>query len=69
MNTFKEANQAKTSLKMNLSNYGWFKGISVGSDNNGASYCVIVSVSHIDNRVRKVIPAVFEGVSVKTEVE
>lgn len=69
MNTFKEANHAKTVLKMTLSNYGWFKGIAVGPDENGMSYCVVVSVSKIDNSVRKVIPAVFEGVSVKTEVE
>ncbi len=69
MNTYKEANQAKTALKMTLSNYGWFKGAHVGPDENGASFCVVVSVSRLDNGVRKVIPNVFEGVSVKTELE
>jgi len=69
MNTFKEANQAKTALKMTLSNYGWFKNMSIASDEKGCSFCVVVSVSKLDNSVRKVIPNVFEGVSVKTELE
>ena len=69
MNTFKEANPAKTALKMTLSNYGWFKRADIGSDENGASFCVVVHVSKLDNTVRKIVPNVFEGVSVKTELE
>ena len=67
MSSFKEANQARTSLKMLFSQYSWYEGSTVVPDNG--DYCIVVSVSRMDNLVRKVIPIVHQGVSVKTEVE
>jgi len=67
MSAFNEANQAKHSLKMTLSNYHWFMGISVVTEHDG--YCVLVHVKHMDNGVRKVVPIVHNGVTVKVDVE
>lgn len=66
MSSFKEANQVKNSLKMTLSNYAWFKSLSINLDDDG--YHVVVHVNKIDNSIRKVIAPVQNGVSVKTEV-
>jgi hypothetical protein len=63
MSTFKEANQAKISLKMPLSNYSWFKGMVVATDNDG--FCVVVNVSKIDNKVKRLVPQVHQAVSVR----
>lgn len=67
MVSFKEANQVRLSLKMRLSNYSWYKYSSVMP--NKDSYHVIVTVSNINNEIRKVIPPVINGISVKTELE
>ncbi len=67
MSSFKEANQARTSLKMIFSQYSWYEGSSVVPDNG--DYCIVVNVSRMDNSVRKVIPIVHQGVSVKAEFE
>lgn len=66
MSTFNEANQARLSLKMMLSTYAWFMGTSVESDND--EYIVVATISHVDNSIRKLIPIVHDGVSVKTDV-
>lgn len=66
MATFNEANQAKLSLKMKLCNYYWYDGSVVMSD--GDDYSIVVHSSKMDNTVRKIVPFVHEGVSVKVEV-
>jgi hypothetical protein len=67
MTTFKEANQARLAIKMKLSNYSWYNSSSIVADN--ADYCVSVSVKKLDNQVRKLIPPVYDGIVVKTEIE
>lgn len=67
MATFNEANQARLRLKMKLSEYSWYSSSAVISDD--ASYAVAVIVKTIDNSVRKVIPPVVNGVSVRTDLE
>jgi hypothetical protein len=67
MPTFNEANQARLALKMKLSNYAWYNSSRVYSTNDG--FGVIVAVYHVDNQVRKLIAPVFNGISIKTEVD
>lgn len=67
MATFKEANLVRLELKMKLSHYYWFNSSMVTTDSDG--YAVLISVRHIDNQVRKLIPPVQDGVSIKTESE
>jgi len=67
MTTFSEANQVRLALKMKLSNYAWYNGSHVASVNDG--FAVIITVSHVDNKIRKIISPVVDGVSVKTEVD
>lgn len=67
MSSFKEANQVRVALKMKLSNYAWYSGSGVLSTEDG--YCVSVTVKHIDNTVRKVVPPVINGVTIKVESE
>lgn len=67
MAAFRDANQVRTVLKMKLSNYAWYKGSVVGGVSDG--WGIVVSVKKLDNKVRKLIPPVIDGVSVKTEVE
>jgi hypothetical protein len=67
MATFKEANQVHVFLKMKLAIYSWYRGSAVSNVSDG--WGVIISVREINNKVRKLIPPVIEGISVKTEVE
>lgn len=67
MSTFIEANQAKLSLKMTLSCYGWYRNMAIVSD--GDDWCILVNVSKIDNSIRKIIPIVHNGITVKVDVE
>lgn len=67
MSTFKEANQARTSLKMTFSQHAWYQGSVVIPDEG--DYCIVVSVSHMDNSIRKVIPIVHQGISIKVDVD
>jgi len=66
MNTFSYANQIRLALKMKLSLYAWYSSSRVVPDSD--SYSIVVSVSKLDNQVRKVIPQVLSGVGVRTEV-
>jgi len=66
MATFRDANQVRTVLKMKLANYSWYKGSVVCTVHDG--WGVVISVQKLDNTVRKVIPPVLSGVSIKTEV-
>jgi len=67
MSSFKEANHVRVSLKMKLSNYAWYSSSGVLSSEDG--FYVVVNVNKIDNTVRKVIPPVVDGITVKTELE
>lgn len=67
MSTFKEANQVRVALKMKLCNHAWYSSSTVLAVDDG--YCVTVTVKQIDNAVRKTIPPVINGVSIKVESE
>jgi hypothetical protein len=67
MATFSEANQAKSALKMKYVNYAWFKNVMVITASDG--YDVIVTTSKIDNSVKKIVSQVYNGVSVRLELE
>lgn len=66
MSSFNEANQAKLSLKMLLHFYSFFQNISVEADEIG--YDVVVTVSKMDAKIRKIIPMVHKNVIVKVNV-
>jgi hypothetical protein len=65
MATFMEANRTRLELKMKLSNYAWYHSSAVITDSDG--YGVIIVVERLDNQVRKLVPPVVNGVSIKTE--
>lgn len=65
MSTFYEANQVRLSLKMRLSNYWWYSSNRVSTLSDG--FGVIVSVKQLDNIVRKTVPQVVDGISIRTE--
>lgn len=67
MSTFKEANQVRLSLKMKLAAYAWYHSSIVTNDPDG--FGVVVYVKQLDNKVRKLIPPVVDGISIKTEVQ
>jgi hypothetical protein len=67
MSTFSAANQVRLLLKMKLSMYSWYSSCTVVSVDDG--FGVVVGVKHMDNGIRKLVPPVVEGVSVKAEVE
>jgi hypothetical protein len=67
MSTFKEANQVRLQLKMQLSVHSWYSSSTVISDDDG--YAVVVLVKRLDNKTRKIIPPVIDGISVRTEQE
>lgn len=67
MATFREANQVRVVLKMKLCNYAWYRASIVSGVSDG--WGIIVTVKHIDNKIRKLIPPVIDSVSIKTEVE
>lgn len=67
MSTFGEANQIRLMLKMKLSIYAWYSSSTVLSIDDG--FGVVIGVKHLDNAVRKLVPPVVDGVSVKVEVE
>lgn len=66
MTAFRDANQVRLNLKMKLSHYSWYSGCAVLPESDG--YMVVVTVKELDNRVRKLVSPVVNGVSVKTEV-
>lgn len=66
MASFNEANQVKLALKMMLHFYSWFNNIAVISEDNG--YGVMVTVSRMDDKIRKIIPQIRNGVPVKVNV-
>lgn len=67
MSTFHEANQVRLALKMKLSQYAWYNSSVVLSSEDG--YSILVRVKQVDNKVRKIIAPVIDGVSIKVEGE
>ena len=67
MATFFEADQVRLQLKMKLSNYSWYKSATVITDSDG--YGVLIGSKIINNEVRKTIPPVIDGVSIRTELD
>lgn len=67
MSTFSEANQVRLLLKMKLSLHSWYSSSTVLSLDDG--FGVVIGVKQLDNAIRKLIPPVIDGVSVKTEIE
>jgi hypothetical protein len=67
MSTFTDANQVRLALKMKLSMYAWYSTSTVVAVDDG--FGVIIGVKHMDNGIRKLVPPVVDGVSVKAEVE
>ena len=65
--TFREANLIRAALKMKMSNYYWYNSSCVLFDQD--DYCIVIHVKRLDNQVRKAIPPVFEGISIRTEVD
>ena len=62
--TFKEANQVRAALKMKLSQWSWYRASSVEVD--GEDWAVVINSSRpIDDSIRKAVPPVYEGVSVR----
>ena len=67
MSTFSEANQVRLSLKMKYSNHSWYKASHVVSSDDG--FGIVVNVSYVDDKVRKIIAPVVNGISIKVEAE
>lgn len=67
MATYMEANQVRLALKMKLSVYSWYSASNVFSGDG--DYYVTVFVKKLDNQVRKLVPPVVNGISVRTELE
>lgn len=62
MNEFGLANQARLSIKMQLSQYWWFAGSAVIKDGDG--WAVIVYSELVDDKVKKIVPTVHKDISV-----
>lgn len=62
--SFNTANQAKLALKMKCSAHHWYRGSWV--ENDGDEYIVVISVAKVDDALGKIIPKMYDGVSIKT---
>lgn len=67
MATFKEATQVRLQLKMKFSQHAWYSGSAVVTEQDG--YSVIITVTHLDNKIRKLVSPVVNDIGVKVEVE
>ena len=67
MSTFSDANQVRLGLKMKLSMYAWYSSSTVVANEDG--FGIVIGVKHMDNSIRKLVPPVVNGISVKAEVE
>jgi hypothetical protein len=63
MSSFNEANRVKNSLKMALSNYSWYNGISVEVDRG--SYIVVVNVAKTYFSSISLIPPFKDGIDIQ----
>jgi hypothetical protein len=67
MATFNETNQVRLALKMKLSQHSWYSSSRVIVVDDG--FGIVVVVKQLDNKIRKLISPVMNGVSIKTEAE
>ena len=67
MNTFSDVNQVRLMLKMKYSQHSWYSSSRVMPD--GDSYSIVISVYKLDNQVRKVVPPVVNGISIRCELQ
>ena len=65
MSTFREAGQVRLMLKMKYSQYAWYKSSAVYASGDG--FGVLITARQVDNKVRKLVAPVVDGVSVKVE--
>jgi len=63
MPSFNEANRVKNSLKMALSNYAWYNGISVEVDSG--NYIVVVNVANSYLSSLSLIPPFKDGINIQ----
>lgn len=66
MATLKEANHARAGLKMKLSRFWWYSSSEVMLGKG--DYYIVVMVKRLNNFVRKNVPSVIDGVSIKSEL-
>lgn len=66
MATLKEANHVRAGLKMKLSRFCWYSSSEVMPGKG--DYYIVVVVKRLNNFVRKHIPSVIDGVSIKSEL-
>jgi len=66
MSSFNEANRVKNSLKMALSNYSWYDGISV--EVCGGNYVVVVNVDNNYLKSYNLIPPFKDGINIQVSV-
>jgi hypothetical protein len=64
---FNDANQARLSLKMQLSRYSWYKGSFV-EEGEGGDFAVVIMVEHKDDVVKRTVPVVHNGVDIRTDI-
>lgn len=65
MASFNEANQARLALKMRLSQLAWYSSSWLEMD--AGDWIVVVNVNgKVDDRIRKEVSPVFNGVEVRT---
>lgn len=66
MSSFNEANRVKNSMKMILSNYYWYTGISVEADNG--NYIVVVNVGKEYLNSKALIPPFKDGIKIQIDI-
>lgn len=66
MATLKEANLVRAGLKMKLSRFWWYNSSEVVPGKG--DYYIVIVVKRLNNFVRKNVPAVINGVSIKPEL-
>jgi hypothetical protein len=63
-NSFSGANQVKLAIKMKLSHYSWYKTSFVEMESD--EWVVVVCVSKLDTAIKKIIPVVCNGITIRT---
>lgn len=67
MSTFSEANQVRLALKMKYSQHAWYNSSHVAAVDDG--FAIVVNVQYLDNKVRKIISPVIDGITIKVEAD
>ena len=55
MTTFKEANQIRVRLKMQLSDYSWYSSCSILTSND-SDYYIAVFVKNSNSKIKDIVP-------------